>query len=50
MEGDNYMLPQQVVKVLLKLVGAMQSGDAALLKDHKSLHKNLMLRERRLAK
>jgi len=34
-EGDNYMLPQQVVKVLLKLVGAMQSGDAALLKDHK---------------
>jgi acyl-CoA oxidase len=34
-EGDNYMLPQQVVKVLLKLVGAMQSGNAGLLKDHK---------------
>ena len=34
-EGDNYMLPQQVVKVLLKLVGAMQSGDTRLLNDHK---------------
>jgi len=34
-EGDNYMLPQQVVKVLLKLVGAMQSGNTALLNDHK---------------
>lgn len=33
-EGDNHMLPQQVVKVLLKLVGAMQSGNARLLKDH----------------
>jgi acyl-CoA oxidase len=28
-EGDNQMLPQQVIKVLLKLVGAIQSGDAA---------------------
>uniref|UniRef100_A0A6U0E7H6 acyl-CoA oxidase n=1 Tax=Helicotheca tamesis TaxID=374047 RepID=A0A6U0E7H6_9STRA len=26
-EGDNYMLPQQVIKVLLKLVQAVQSGD-----------------------
>ena len=33
-EGDNQMLPQQVVKVLLKLVRAMQSGDEALLKEY----------------
>lgn len=26
-EGDNHMLPQQVIKVLLKLVQALQSGD-----------------------
>jgi acyl-CoA oxidase len=26
-EGDNQMLPQQVIKVLLKLVGAIRSGD-----------------------
>ena len=26
-EGDNHMLPQQVIKVLLKLVQAVQSGD-----------------------
>lgn len=33
-EGDNQMLPQQVVKVLLKLVGAMQSGDDAALREY----------------
>lgn len=33
-EGDNQMLPQQVVKVLLKLVGAVQAGDEAALKEY----------------
>lgn len=33
-EGDNQMLPQQVIKVLLKLVGAVQSGKVAALKDY----------------
>ena len=33
-EGDNQMLPQQVVKVLLKLVAAIQAGDDAMLKDY----------------
>jgi len=31
-EGDNHMLPQQVIKVLLKLVEAVQNGDD--LKDY----------------
>jgi len=33
-EGDNHMLPQQVIKVLLKLVEKVQSGDAEALKDY----------------
>lgn len=33
-EGDNQMLPQQVVKVMLKLVGAVQSGDDAAVKEY----------------
>jgi len=33
-EGDNQMLPQQVIKVLLKLVGAVQSGKDAALRDY----------------
>mmetsp|Transcript_19337 Transcript_19337/g.39507 ORF Transcript_19337/g.39507 Transcript_19337/m.39507 type:complete len:772 (+) Transcript_19337:67-2382(+) len=35
-EGDNQMLPQQVIKVLLKLVGVIQSGDEAALKDYEA--------------
>lgn len=34
-EGDNQMLPQQVVKVLLKLVTAVQSGDADAIGQYK---------------
>lgn len=33
-EGDNHMLPQQVIKVLLKLVEKIQSGDEDALKDY----------------
>lgn len=33
-EGDNHMLPQQVIKVLLKLVEKVQSGDEEALKDY----------------
>jgi len=33
-EGDNHMLPQQVIKVLLKLVEKVQSGDVEVLKDY----------------
>ena len=35
-EGDNHMLPQQVIKVLLKLVQAVQKGAAADLGDYRS--------------
>ncbi len=34
MEGDNHMLPQQVIKVLLKLVQALQTNDG--VDDYKS--------------
>ena len=34
-EGDNYMLPQQVVKVLLKLVTVVQTQDTKTLEDYK---------------
>ena len=33
-EGDNHMLPQQVIKVLLKLVEKVQLGDEEALKDY----------------
>lgn len=33
-EGDNQMLPQQVIKVLLKLVEKVQTGDEEALKDY----------------
>jgi acyl-CoA oxidase len=33
-EGDNQMLPQQVINVLLKLVEKVQSGDDDALKDY----------------
>ena len=33
-EGDNQMLPQQVLKVLLKLIGVVQSGDEVALKEY----------------
>mmetsp|Transcript_22901 Transcript_22901/g.41091 ORF Transcript_22901/g.41091 Transcript_22901/m.41091 type:complete len:452 (-) Transcript_22901:104-1459(-) len=42
-EGDNQMLPQQVVKVLLKLVGAMQAGDEALLKEYEVTDMNYLV-------
>lgn len=35
-EGDNQMLPQQVVKVLLKLVGALQTGDEAAIREYEA--------------
>ena len=42
-EGDNQMLPQQVVKVLLKLVGAIQSGDEELLKEYEVTDMNYLV-------
>jgi len=42
-EGDNQMLPQQVVKVLLKLVGAVQSGDDAALKEYEVTDMNYLV-------
>jgi len=43
-EGDNHMLPQQVIKVLLKLVGAVQSGDAELLKEYEPTDMNYLIK------
>jgi len=42
-EGDNQMLPQQVVKVLLKLVAAVQSGDESLLKEYEMTDMNYLV-------
>jgi len=42
-EGDNQMLPQQVVKVLLKLVAAVQSGDAAAVEEYKETDMNYLV-------
>eukprot|EP00571_Detonula_confervacea_P013685 CAMPEP_0172306684 /NCGR_PEP_ID=MMETSP1058-20130122/7706_1 /TAXON_ID=83371 /ORGANISM="Detonula confervacea, Strain CCMP 353" /LENGTH=786 /DNA_ID=CAMNT_0013018651 /DNA_START=700 /DNA_END=3060 /DNA_ORIENTATION=+ len=42
-EGDNQMLPQQVVKVLLKLVAAVQSGDEAALEEYKVTDMNYLV-------
>jgi len=42
-EGDNQMLPQQVVKVLLKLVGAVQSGDEGLLSEYEVTDMNYLV-------
>jgi acyl-CoA oxidase len=38
------MLPQQVIKVLLKLVGAVQSGIDAALEDYKVTDMNYLIR------
>ena len=35
-EGDNHMLPQQVIKVLLKLVQAVQSGDESSIQEYET--------------
>jgi acyl-CoA oxidase len=43
-EGDNQMLPQQVIKVLLKLVGAVQSGKDAALKDYEVTDMNYLIK------
>ena len=42
-EGDNQMLPQQVIKVLLKLVGAVQSGIDAALEDYEVTDMNYLI-------
>lgn len=42
-EGDNQMLPQQVVKVLLKLVGAVQSGDKSAVKEYEATDMNYLI-------
>lgn len=42
-EGDNQMLPQQVLKVLLKLVGAVQSGNDATLNDYEVTDMNYLI-------
>ncbi|KAL9184606.1 hypothetical protein ACHAXT_012576 [Thalassiosira profunda] len=42
-EGDNQMLPQQVVKVLLKLVGAMQAGDEGAMKEYEGTDMNYLI-------
>ena len=42
-EGDNQMLPQQVIKVLLKLVAAVQSGDGALVKEYEVTDMNYLI-------
>jgi len=43
-EGDNQMLPQQVIKILLKLVTAVQSGDEDLLKEYDVTDMNYLVR------
>jgi acyl-CoA oxidase len=40
-EGDNHMLPQQVVKVLLKLVQAVENGDD--ISDYKGCDSSLLI-------
>lgn len=40
-EGDNHMLPQQVVKVLLKLVQAVENGDD--ISDYKNCDSSLLI-------
>ncbi|KAL7544321.1 hypothetical protein ACHAWF_007704, partial [Thalassiosira exigua] len=42
-EGDNQMLPQQVLKVLLKLVGVVQSGDDEALREYEATDMNYLI-------
>ena len=42
-EGDNQMLPQQVIKVLLKLVEKVQTGDREALKDYEVTDMNYLI-------